>query len=88
VAGAEESAMRGALLLFVYSLGMGIPFVLAALFAGPFMRLMVRFRGQLRHVEQVMGGLLVVTGILFITGQMTLFSAWLQSLFPEGWLLG
>ena len=82
VAGTEQTVGQGAILLAVYSLGLGIPFLLAGFFAGPFMRFMRRFRGHLGTVERVMGGLLVVTGVLFMTGQITTFSFWIISIFP------
>ena len=88
VAGSESSAFQGAGLLAAYSLGMGVPFIAAGLFAGPFMRLMARFRPQMRNIERAMGALLVTTGILFLTGQMTALSAWLQAEFPSFWQLG
>jgi cytochrome c-type biogenesis protein len=83
VAGTETTALRGATLLAAYSLGMGIPFLLAALFAGPFMHLMVRFRRHMRTVERTMGVALVATGILFVTGQMSALSYWLLEAFPQ-----
>lgn len=82
VAGAEDTVARGALLLAVYALGIGIPFMLAALFAGPFLRLMQRFKRHMGTVEKIMGALLVITGILFLTGQMSEFSYWLLETFP------
>jgi cytochrome c-type biogenesis protein len=82
VAGTEQTVGQGAILLAVYSLGLGLPFLIAGFFAGPFMRFMRRFRGHLGTVERVMGGLLVVTGVLFMTGQITTFSFWIISMFP------
>lgn len=82
VAASEATVNRGVLLLAFYSLGIGLPFLLAAVFAGPFMRWMLRFRRHMRTVERVMGGMLVVTGILFLTGAMTQFNAWILDLFP------
>lgn len=82
IAGSEGSAARGALLLAVYSLGIGIPFLLAALFASRFLGWAARFRKHMRKVEMAMGGLLVITGILFITGQMSVISFWLLETFP------
>lgn len=84
MAGAEETAWRGAALLFVYSLGMGLPFLAASLFAGPFVALMKSMRAHLGIVEKTMGGLLVVTGILFMTGQMSVIGTWMLETFP--WL--
>ena len=65
---------QGVGLLLVYSLGLGIPFILAALAIKPFMRAMQRFRGHLAAVEKVLGGFLVLTGILFLTNSMTLIA--------------
>jgi cytochrome c-type biogenesis protein len=82
VAGTQETVGSGAVLLAVYSLGLGVPFVIAGLFAGPFMRWMRRFRGHLDKVEKTMGALLVVTGVLFVTGQITTIAFWMLSVFP------
>ena len=56
--------------------------LLASLFAGPFMVFMRRFRGHIDKVEKTMGALLVVTGVLIITGQISTFAFWLLSVFP------
>ena len=82
VAGAEQTVGRGAGLLAAYSLGLGIPFLAAGFFAAPFVHFLSRFRAHLGTVEKVMGGLLVVTGILFITGQISIISYWLLATFP------
>ncbi|MGQ7791582.1 cytochrome c biogenesis CcdA family protein [Faunimonas sp. B44] len=82
VAGTEDTALRGASLLFTYSLGLGIPFLLAAGFAPVFLGWAGRFRRHMPTVEKVMGGFLVLTGILFVTGQMTVLSFWLLETFP------
>ncbi|MBL4600748.1 MAG: sulfite exporter TauE/SafE family protein [Rhizobiaceae bacterium] len=82
-AGAEGSALHGALLLLAYALGIGIPFILASFFVVPFMGWMRRFSKHLGKVEKVMGGMLVLTGILFITGQMNTLSYLLLDWFPS-----
>ncbi len=82
LAAANDTAWQGAGLLLVYSLGIGLPFLAAALFAKPFLRLMGRARRHMLTIERVMGGLLVVTGLLFITGQMSTLSYWLLEMFP------
>lgn len=82
IAGAEASAAKGAMLLGAYSLGIGVPFMLAAFFAKPFLAFMSRFKKYLGSVEKLMGGLLVGTGVLFITGSMTLIANYLIELFP------
>ncbi|WP_075216683.1 cytochrome c biogenesis CcdA family protein [Mongoliimonas terrestris] len=88
VAGSRETVGEGAVLLGVYSAGLGVPFVLAALFAGPFMAFLKRFRAQFNRVEKVMGAVLVVTGVMFLTGQMQTVSFWLLETFPTLATLG
>jgi cytochrome c-type biogenesis protein len=82
VAAGEGSVSQGVSLLFVYSLGLGIPFILAALAVRPFMSAMQRFRGHLAMMEKVLGGFLVLTGILFLTNSMTYISGWFLQTFP------
>jgi len=82
IAGSEGTAARGAGLLTIYSLGIGIPFLLAAFFASRFLDWAVCFRKHMRKVEMLMGGLLILTGLLFITGQMSTISYWLLEMFP------
>jgi cytochrome c-type biogenesis protein len=73
----EGSLGAGVRLLFVYSLGLGVPFILAAAAIGPFIAFLQRFRKHLRHVEMVMGVLLVLTGLLMLTGSLNWFGQWL-----------
>jgi cytochrome c-type biogenesis protein len=82
VAGAEASAMRGATLLAAYALGIGIPFVIAGLFAPGFIRLLGRIKGGMGMVEKIMGAGLVITGLLFITGAMPRIAGWMLEMFP------
>jgi len=82
VAASELTLIRGAGLLAVYSLGLGVPFVLAAFAVEPFAAFLVRFRTHLGTVEKAMGGLLVVTGVAFLTGFISQASYWLLELFP------
>jgi len=88
LAGGRETVGEGAALLAAYSLGLGIPFLIAALFSGAFMRFLSRFRVHLGRVEKVMGGLLVVAGILFLTGGIQTASFWLLETFPVLGTLG
>ena len=83
VAGNEAEASRGALLLFAYAMGIGIPFIIAAVFAGQFMRFMTRFRAHMGKVEKIMGILLILTGIMFLTGTMQSISYFLLEQLPS-----
>jgi cytochrome c-type biogenesis protein len=88
LAGGRETVGDGALLLAVYSAGLGVPFMIAALFSGVFMRFLGRFRLHLGRVEKVMGGLLVIAGVLFLTGGFQSLSFWLLETFPSLGQLG
>ena len=83
VAGSEDEIFHGATLLATYALGIGIPFLAAALLVRPFMGLMTRFRRHMQRIEQAMGVLLIITGILFITGGMNDIGFWLLETFPS-----
>ena len=83
VAASEATVLKGAGLLAVYSLGLGAPFIVAALAVGPFAEFLVRFRVHLGLVEKAMGGLLVLTGIAFLTGTVSEVSYWLLDTFPQ-----
>ena len=63
VAASEATVTKGAGLLAVYSLGLGMPFMLAAFAIEPFAAFLTRFRSKLAYVEKAMGGLLVLTGL-------------------------
>lgn len=82
VAGSEGSAFEGATLLGFYSLGIGVPFMLAALFVGPFLKWAAKFKQHMGKVEKAMGILLIVTGIAFVSGWMSLVSQKLIEWFP------
>lgn len=74
---------RGLVLLLSYSLGLAVPFLLAALMIDRFMALFQRYRGALIWTSRASGVLLIAVGILMVTGSMTVLSAWLQRWTPE-----
>jgi cytochrome c-type biogenesis protein len=82
VAAARDTVSQGASLLAVYSLGLAVPFWIAAAFSGAFMRFLLRFRRHLGLVEKVMGGFLVITGFAFLFGFVSTVSIWFQQTFP------
>ncbi len=82
VAGAEGTVGQGAGLLAVYSAGLGVPFLLAALAMEPFVAFLKRFRSYFGTVEKLVGVSLVVTGLAFLTGAMQGASFWLLETFP------
>jgi cytochrome c-type biogenesis protein len=83
LAASSGDVHRGVLLLAVYSAGLALPFLLAALAIEWFLRWFQRFRPLLPWVMRMSGALLVVVGGLLMTGQFTRLAAWLQSLTPE-----
>ena len=74
---------RGLVLLFAYSAGLAVPFLLAALMIDRFMELFQRYRGALVWMSRASGVLLIAVGLLMITGSMTVLTAWLQRWTPE-----
>jgi len=82
LAAAQEEAAHGALLLAAYSLGIGLPFLAAALFADRFLRLMRRHRSAVQRAEQAMGALLIVMGLLLIFDAFDAIGYALLRLFP------
>jgi cytochrome c-type biogenesis protein len=83
IAGAQETVWRGAELLSVYSLGLGVPCLLAALAMEPFVDFIARFKRHFLKVERVVGALLVATGVAFLTGGVQELSFWLLQTFPR-----
>ncbi|MEL7524774.1 MAG: cytochrome c biogenesis protein CcdA [Pseudomonadota bacterium] len=81
-AAGQETAGQGAMLLFVYGLGMTLPFVFAALFIGPFMSWMAGFRKYLGVVEKLMGALLIVFGVLIATNSINVIAQWMLETVP------
>jgi cytochrome c-type biogenesis protein len=81
-----ESLGAGVRLLAVYSLGLGVPFVLAAIAIRPFLSFMNRFKRHLGVMEKIMGVLLVITGIAFLNVfdwlSINAFGQWMIETFP------
>jgi cytochrome c-type biogenesis protein len=77
LAAQEGSTQRGTLLLGVYALGLGLPFLVAAIFIERSMVLMTKMRRHMKLIERLMGGLLIVVGLALVTGAFTDFSYWM-----------
>ncbi len=88
VAGAQDTVARGALLLAAYAFGLGVPFVVAAIAMERFLGFARGFRRHFARLEKVVGALLVVTGIGFLTGGFQVASTWLIEMFPRLGQLG
>ncbi len=80
---AQASLAQGLGLLFAYSMGLALPFVIAAVAVEHFLEWFQRFRRYVPLVTKASGGILVVVGVLLATGYFTLLAGWLQTLTPE-----
>jgi cytochrome c-type biogenesis protein len=78
LAGQSGKALDAGLYLAFYSMGLGLPFLLAALFFNRFMKVSVRLRNHLPLIRRISGVLLIVIGLTMITGQFTALNGWLQ----------
>jgi len=88
MAATEANVTRGTMLLGVYAMGLGLPFLLAAIFVQRSMKLMNRLKPHMRMIERLMGLLLLGVGIALVTGAFTAFSWWLLETFPALGLVG
>jgi len=82
IAASRDSLGYGVSLLGVYALGLGVPFLIAALCLNPFMNFLQRFRRHIRKVEIATGALLTLTGVLIFTNALSTFGFYLLELFP------
>lgn len=88
IAATESSVARGTVLLAVYAAGLGIPFLLAAIFVQRSMGVMNRLKKHMGTIEKVMGLMLVAVGLALLTGAFSAFSWWLLETFPGLAILG
>jgi len=87
-AGSEDTVGKGALLLAVYAAGLGVPFIAAAAAMGPFLAFAKVFKRHFGALERVVGVLLVLTGIAFLSGGVQIASGWMIEAFPSLTRLG
>jgi len=82
MAAEQGSTGRGTMMLGFYAIGLGIPFLLSAVFLSRSMVLMTRIKRHMLLIERLMGALLVLVGLTLIFGYFTRFSWWLLEAFP------
>jgi cytochrome c-type biogenesis protein len=82
IAGSRNTVGEGITLLAVYSLGLGIPFLLTSLAINQFFGAAKRIRRHYHAIELASGALLVAIGLLIVTGQLTLIVRFLQPYLP------
>lgn len=83
LAATRASVAEGIGLLGIYSAGLAIPFVLSALALTAFLSWFQRFRRYMRYVEWAAGILLILVGLLLLTGKFTVLAGWLVQFTPE-----
>lgn len=83
LAATSADVSRGMLLLTVYSAGLALPFLIAAVAIDRFLDWFQRFRRFLPWVMRISGAMLVLVGVLLVTGEFTRLAGWLQSLTPD-----
>ena len=83
LAATTSDVTRGMQLLAVYSAGLALPFLIAAVAVESFLDWFQRFRRYLPWVMRLSGLILIVVGILLVTGEFTRLAGWLQGLTPE-----
>lgn len=82
-AATRERMVEGVQLLGVYSAGLAVPFLLSALALSWFLPAFERFRRHIRWVERAGGALLVLVGVLLLSGQFTVLASWLTRFTPD-----
>ncbi len=88
LASVEESLNRGIILLFFYSLGLAIPFIISGYLIQKFMIFSKNLKSKMRIVSKVGGGMLLVTGLLIITNQLQALGFYLIKYIPALQKLG
>lgn len=74
---------RGLALLLAYSMGLAVPFLVAALAVNWFLKMFARLKTQMVWVQRIAGVLLIFVGVLMITNYLTILSTWMQNFTPE-----
>ncbi len=78
-----DSVIEGGKLFFVYGAAMTFPFILVALFSGPFLRWVQRHMKLMKYIEKLMGVMLLIFAALIATGNINRISSWLIDTFPS-----
>lgn len=82
IAGSRESVGEGVRLLAVYSLGLGIPFLLTSIAVDRFFAATARVRRYYHAIEVASGVLLIMIGVLIFTNQFTIIARYLEPYLP------
>jgi len=83
LASEEKTVSHGMALLFIYSLGLGVPFLLTAIALQYVLPLLNRMKRYLRAIEMVAGAIVVAMGVVLVTDSFLRFTGWLYQTFPS-----
>ena len=72
----------------LYALGLGLPFIIAAIFINQAVGVMNHFKRHMANIERLMGGLLIFVGLALVFDLFSRFSFWLLEMFPTLALVG
>jgi cytochrome c-type biogenesis protein len=78
----EDSIYKGILLLSLYSLGLAVPFVLSSLLIKKFLIFSKSVNKYLINIKKISGIILIITGILIVTGKLQILGFYLIEYFP------
>ena len=81
-AATEESLNKGVLLLFFYSLGLAIPFILSGYLIQKFLIFSKNFKKNINLVSKIGGIVLLITGVLIVTNQLQILGYYILNIFP------
>ncbi|MCA1553312.1 MAG: cytochrome c biogenesis protein CcdA [Chloroflexi bacterium] len=84
LAGQSSTVLAGMLLLFVYALGLGLPFVVAGLLVGQMMGALSHIKRHMRTLTYASGGLLIAMGLLVFSNQLSILTSYLIRIFGNG----
>ena len=82
LAASESSVLSGTSLLVVYAIGLGVPFLISAIFISRSLKFMKKIKNHMLIIEKAMGVLLLIVGVLLLTGGFSKVSFFLLELMP------
>ncbi len=81
--GTQADLGRGMLLLFAYSLGLAVPFLISAIAIERFTVFFQKMRKQMMWISRISGAVMIVIGMMLVTNYFTVLASWLTTLTPE-----
>ena len=82
LASLENSLSQGIFLLLVYSIGLGVPFMLAGYYMGNFLLFSKKARKSIMAIQKISGVVLIITGVLIFTSKLQTLGFYILNLFP------